>query len=253
MPAYFPEGSQGTNAYRYDAEQPKDMRYPSTSSRPYTANTIVKPGHSRSASAASQGYTNSRSGSRSHSRSGSAGLNYTTASPTRSHSSSANHSRTGSRSGRSHTPSNGSRLDLTVNTELHALSSDRPPPQTPQRQLNLTNGHQHPMNPLRMSPFSPPAAPRLPRLPENMAVVGSLESSRRNSRQERPMRTPLFHKPLPITPLPGHQNAPQYLTTSKDQAILPMMLSPGLVPEPLTLGAKSPSQSSLNERPLQWA
>lgn len=104
------------------------------------------------------------------------------------------------------------------------------------------------MNPLRMSPFSPDI-PRLPRLPEDMAVLGLPNS------QNRPLRTPLFHKPLPITPLPGHQTAPQYLTEAQDQAMLPMMLSPtlsrspDLMPEPLNLGAKSPTPSHLDRRP----
>ncbi|KAK7189183.1 hypothetical protein DPSP01_005426 [Paraphaeosphaeria sporulosa] len=252
MPVYFPEGSQlrGSqyhNTSRFDVEQPKHMRCHSGSSRPHTADSFGKPDHPRSGSAASHGYKPSSQTSRSHSRSGSTGPIYTPTAHGRSQSTSANQSRTGSRNGHSRTPSNS--MNVPTSTELQPLSNSYVVPQTTHnnpRQLNLSNGHQHPMNPLRMSPFSPDI-PRLPRLPENMAVLGPLDS------QERPIRMPLFHKPLPITPLPGHQNA-QYLTKAQDQAMLPMMLSPtlsqspGLMPEPLNLGVKSPAPSHLDRR-----
>lgn len=65
-------------------------------------------------------------------------------------------------------------------------------------------------------------APRLPQLPENMATIGfadlqnmhgsrhyrsmsspiSTRSGPRTARTSRTSRTPLFHKPLPITPFP---------------------------------------------------
>ncbi|KAL5414765.1 hypothetical protein PMIN04_008888 [Paraphaeosphaeria minitans] len=247
MPVCFPEGSQYHNSSRFDVEQPKHMRYHSGSYRPYTADSVRKPSNSRSGGAASQGYKPSSPTSRSHSRSGSTGPIYTRTAPVRSQSTSSNRSRIGSRNGHSRTPSNS--MDVPAETKLQSLSTSRimsQPTHNNARQLDLSNGHEQPMNPLRMSPFSP-VIPRLPRLPENMAVLGPLES------QERPIRIPLFHKPLPITPLPGHQNAPQYLTKAQDQAMLPMMLSPGLMPEPLNLGVKSPAQSHLDRRSTHWA
>jgi hypothetical protein len=250
MPVYFPEGSQSNNTHRYDVEQPKHVRYHSGSSRPDTADSFVKPDHSRSGSSVSQGYIQPYSASRGHSRSGSTGPLYHTTGPARSQSVSANHSRTCSITDHSRTPSNSSRLNIPAETELqplpnqHAVSLSN---HNTASQLNVNNGHQHPMNPLRMSPFSP-VIPRLPRLPENMAVLGPLLP------QDRSTRIPLFHKPLPITPLPGHQNVPQYLTKAQDQAMLPMMLSPGLVPEPLNLGAKSPTPPPhLDRRSAYWA
>lgn len=237
MPAYFPDGTHytSTNTWRYDTEQANHKRHLSEGSRPYTANSYRKPGHSRSDSAASQTYIHSYSnGSRILSRPGSTGLIYTPTAPLRSQSNSANHSRAGSRTGHSRTLSNTSPFDTHAVTELQTLPARQP--------LDLGNNRQNAINPLRISPVSP-VIPQLPRLPENMAVLGPLDYRTRTAGvgiQERPIRMPLFHKPLPITPLPGHKNAPQYLTAAQDQAILPMMLSPGLVPQPLTLGTRSP-------------
>jgi hypothetical protein len=164
MPVYFPEGSQSNNTHRYDVEQPKHVRYHSGSSRPDTADSFVKPDHSRSGSSVSQGYIQPYSASRGHSRSGSTGPLYHTTGPARSQSVSANHSRTCSITDHSRTPSNSSRLNIPAETELqplpnqHAVSLSN---HNTASQLNVNNGHQHPMNPLRMSPFSPviPASP----------------------------------------------------------------------------------------------
>ncbi|KAJ4297853.1 hypothetical protein N0V90_005752 [Kalmusia sp. IMI 367209] len=252
MPAYFPEGSQFTNNRKNDVEQPKHMRHPSASSRPYTAESTKRYGHSRSGSNASQSYTAntgrsnySRFGSTNHSRSGSTGRVYSPMIPVRPQTAqtvSVNHSRTGNKSGHSRTPSNNSRTNRGSETELQPFNYQRTPQpirrglNSPALQLNLSNGHQHPMHPLRQSPFSP-VIPMLPRLPENMALFSPVDSNMRIP--ERPIRMPLFHKPLPITPLPGYQAGSQNQGTSPDQTELPIMLSPGLIPQPLNLGARS--------------
>lgn len=246
MPGYFPEGTQ-LNSTKFDGEQPKDIRYYFGSDRPYTADSLEKPDHSRTVSVASQYST-----SRGHSRSGSIGPVYVSTAPVRPQATSAGHSRSGSRNGHSRATSV-SMTDTDRRPSSSQHNASHPVPYTV-HQLNLINGHQHPMNPLRMSPFAPVVS-RLPRLPENMAVLGPLES------QSRPIRMPLFHKPLPITPLPGHQqNSPQYLTPAQDQAMLPMMLSPtlsktqspGLMPEPLKLGIGSPAPYRDDRQSKDW-
>lgn len=230
MPMYFPEGTHYSHAHwKYDAEQPRHihMRNTSTSSRPDTANSFTK------------SYVHSRSNSETF-RPGSKSALYNPSAPIRSH------SRIGSRSPHSPTPSDSNLSNSRTAYESGSivgqagqeiLQKSMSTQQFTSAPLNLSNGHQHPMNPLRMSPFSP-VIPSLPRLPENMAVLGSLES--KTSTRQRPIRTPLFHKPLPITPLPGHQHVPQYLTKAEDQAMLPVQLSPGLIPPPLSFGSKSP-------------
>ena len=252
MPAYFPEGSQYTNtinSWRYDAEQPKHMRTFSADSRPHTAASPRNPGHSRSGSAASSAY--SHSNSRGPSRTGSIDRAYIPNSPyypQQQRQQGANHSRSNSRSGHVRTLSKSRKV-----TELQPLPNSRRVA-SPEPAPAARTEHYHPINPLGMSPYSP-MVPRLPRLPENMAVLAPLEQSWRQGMgmRERPVRIPLFHKPLPITPLPGYKNAPQYLTPAQDQAMLPIQLSPGLVPagmgrppspnlvpQPLNVGAKSP-------------
>lgn len=244
MPVYFSGSSQYSNVtnWKHDVEQPKHSRGSSTGTLPYDSKAIKNPYESRSESPASQTYTQSRPNSGSHIRSESISGLPTPAAPLRSYSRASTHLRTRSDGSRLNAPDAAMELH---NTAGHTRGDGRRTSvsahQVSSQSSGLHNQGQPFMNPLRMSPFSP-VIPRLPRLPENMAVMGTLESRDRSSGpgvQDRPTRTPFFHKPLPITPLPGHQHAPQYLTTAQDQAMLPVQLSPGLIPPPLKLGGNS--------------
>lgn len=234
MPMYFSGGSQYSSTHwQYDAEQPRHMhmRNPSSNSRPATVDSFTK----------SYGYSRSNSGTY---RSGSVGTLYNPTSPPRAH------SRSGSRSPHSPIPSYSSRSnsrtahrnDSTVSqVGREAIQKPRPTQQLTSPPLNASNGHQHSVNPLRMSPFTP-LVPSLPKLPENMAVLSPLNPN--TGFQERPIRMPLFHKPLPITPLPGHQHESGDLSKARDQTLSPTQFSPSLLPPPLNLGSKSPPLSN---------
>lgn len=176
MPTYFPDSTRYTNGRTRDEEQPKHMRHPSASSRPYTAASENRANHSRNESA------NWPQISGPVSRSG--------------------HSRSVSASSRAYSREE-NELDVMQGHQATLVGTARSI-NGPIRQITLASGHQqHNVHPLRMSPFSPPLIPKLPRLPENIATIGPLE--RTVYVPPRPWRTPrttAFHKPLPITPFP---------------------------------------------------
>ncbi|KAF2689161.1 hypothetical protein K458DRAFT_291797 [Lentithecium fluviatile CBS 122367] len=169
LPSYFRSTAPYMNVETRDEERPKHTRYPTVSSVTFVPGMAKRSYHSRTGSNSSQAYT-PRYG----------------------------HSRTGSQGS--------SRSNLGIENELDVLSSSGRGSNGPVRNSPRVSAHPgHQLHPLRMSPFSP-VIPRLPRLPEHIAAFGPLSpafrSSRHSRHQRRASRTPVFQKPLPITPFP---------------------------------------------------
>jgi hypothetical protein len=176
LPSYFPTTAPYTNVETQDVERNKHIRYPTASTFTYAPGTPKRSYHSRSGSSGSRAYS-PRDG----------------------------HSRTGSKGS--------SRSNLGTESELGVLHKPQASFMGNGRRINepawnssRVSAHpDHELHPLRMSPFHP-VIPRLPRLPEHTAAFSPIEpvfrSPRQSRHQKRPSRTPVFHKPLPITPFP---------------------------------------------------
>lgn len=177
LPSYFPNTAPYINVGTYDEEQSKHTRYPTASSFTCTPGMVKRSYHSRTGSNISRTYTPTRHGD----------------------------SRTGSQSSSQSRVRNESELDVLYSHHATLMSTDRGTSGLAWNSPRVSAHSGHQLHPLRMSPFSPDV-PKLPRLPEHTAAFGPLEhvfrSSRHSRHQRRTSRTPVFHKPLPITPFP---------------------------------------------------
>jgi hypothetical protein len=177
LPSYFPNTTTYTNSRTYDEERLKHKRFPTASSVTYTPAMGKRSYHSRTGSNSSRAYTPIRN----------------------------ERSRTGSQSSSQTHTRHGSELDVLDKHQATPMSTVKGPkrPAWSSPRVSAHSGHE--LHPLRMSPFSP-VIPRLPRLPEQMATFGSTDplfrSPRHSRHQQRSSRTPVFQKPLPITPFP---------------------------------------------------
>jgi len=219
MPAYFSDGSQYTNKWKQDEEQYQQTKHISSSTRPYTSSSTGKGGHSRSNSASSHPLSSNERSLSPGSHLGKINQPYSPSAYSYRSTGNFNHFQ----------PPNGSGTGVHTlgrsETELQYMYQQQAQLVSIRNGLSLDNGHQHPLHPLRMSPYSP-IAPKLPRLPENIAQFSPMDTL-------RPVRTPLFHKPLPITPfpvMPGNGIAPP----AED------MSSTELIPQPLNLAPRPP-------------
>lgn len=232
LPSHSSQGSQYTWGRKGDIEQPFPQRTQSTSSRPYSANSMKKSEHSRPGSASSRYAPETPRSYQSQSDRRSDRV----ISPNMS----MFHSRTGSGSG---LPTSANRMDVRNETELQPLGRQRShsassgtTPASPGMCFNQRNQHEHNMHPLRQSPFSPPGTHmRLATLPENATY--DLEQSNAGPVQ-RPANTH-FHKPLPVTPLPVYNASPQSTAASLDQTGATPMVYPPAMPEPLRPAARN--------------
>jgi hypothetical protein len=176
LPSYFPTAAPYRNVETQDVERTKHQRYPTASSFTYAPGTAKRSYHSRTGS-----------------------------SSTRTNSPRYGHSRVGSKgSSRSYLGTD-SELEVIRAPQASFVGTGRPK-LVPVRSTPKASAHtDHQVHPLRMSPFQP-VIPRLPRLPERMSTFSPIEpvfrSPRQSRHQRQPSRTPVSHKPLPITPFP---------------------------------------------------